>query len=184
VSVKARGRTLALVASLAALVAALVASALLAVERPDEAARARHERDGRVLEFRPADVVSVAIAPRGAPPVRLDRSPTGWRLSPGGAEASAPTVDGLLDRLAGMRVRDAVPATPDALAPRGLAPPASRVTLGLRSGGTIELDLGDENLFDRTRFGHSGGRVIAIDGVPPLALDPAPDRLTPPAGGG
>jgi hypothetical protein len=180
--VKARARTLALAASLAALLAALVAGALLGVERPDSAARARHDRASRALPFRPADVVAIALAPRGGVEVRLVRGDAGWRFPPPGGEANAVAVEGLLERLSEMRVRSAAPA--GGLASRGLDPPATRLTLTLRDGSRLSLDLGDESTFDRARFGSRDGEILAIEGVPDAVLDPSPERLLAPAGAG
>ena len=182
---KARTRTLALAAALAAVLAALIAWALLAVERPDLAARARPDLGRRALPFRPAEVTSLSIAPRGAPEVRLLRGGSGWRLTPPGGLASTVAVEGLLDRLSEMRVRSAMSAAePGAMAARGLEPPSSRLTLTLRDGTVLALDLGDESAFDRTRFGRRGAEILAIDGVPPAVLDPGPDRLLAAPGGG
>ncbi len=181
---KARSRTLALATALGAVLAGLVAWALLAVERPDAAAQARHDADTRALPFRPADAVSLSISPRGSPEVRLDRTGSRWSIVPSGGEASAVAVEGLLDRLSGMRVLGSLRAGPAELAARGLDPPSSRLTVTLRDGSTLSLDLGDENAFDRTRFGRRGERILAIEGVPPAVLDPAPDRLLAAPGGG
>jgi hypothetical protein len=182
--VKARTRTLALAAALAAVLVAVVAGALLGVERPDVAARARHESEVRVLPFRAAEVVAISLTPRGSPEVLLVRSEAGWSLAPPGGAASTAAVEGLLERLSGMRVRSAFPIEPGALAARGLAPPASRLVLTLRDGTEIALDLGDESPFDRTRFGRRDGEILAIDGVPEAVLDPAPDRPVARPGGG
>ncbi len=177
-------RPLTIAVSLAALLAGLVAWALVRVERPDRAADARADRERRVLSFRSGDAVALAIAPRGAVEVRLERSGPAWRLSPAGGEVAAVAVEGLLERLSTMRVRSAFPAGPGELAGRGLDPPASRVTLTFRDGSRISLDLGDESSFDGTRFGLRDGQILAIEGVPAVALDPAPDRLLAPPGGG
>ena len=93
-------------------------------------------------------------------------------------------MEGLLERLSEMRVRSTLPADRASLAPRGLEPPASRITLTLRDGRVLALDLGDESPFDRTRFGRRGAEILAIEGVPAAALDPAPDRLLGGPGGG
>ena len=181
---RSRSRPLAIAASLAVLLAALVAWALLRVERPDQAATSLEDRERRALPFRPGDAVGIAIAPRGSAEVRLERAGPAWRLSPPGVEANAVAVEGLLEGLAGMRSRSTLPSGPGALAARGLDPPASRVTLTLRDGTRLSLDLGDENPFDRTRFGLRDGRILAVEGVPAAALDPARDRLLAPPGGG
>jgi hypothetical protein len=83
-----------------------------------------------------------------------------------------------------MRVRSTLPADPASLAPRGLEPPAARIRVTLRDGRGLALELGDESPFDRTRFGRRGAEVLAIEGVPAAALDPAPDRLLTSPGGG
>ena len=181
---KARTRTLALAGALAALLAAVVAGALLQVERPDQAARDRHDRETRALPFQPGEVAALSIAPRGAPGIELVRDGAGWFRPPPGGRVSTIAVEGLLERLSGMRVRSALPAGQDGLASRGLDPPAARLTLLLRDGTELSLDLGDENPFDRTRFGRRDGQILAIEGVPDAALDPSPERLlTPPTGG-
>jgi hypothetical protein len=171
----ARSRVAWVAAALGALFAGMVAWALFAVERPETEARATQERQSRVLSFSPGEVVAIAIAPRSGAEVRVARSGDGWRLvapSPGPARALA--VEGFLDRLGAMRVRSSMPAG-SALAPLGLAPPVSRLSLTLRGGRVLELDLGDENPFDRSRYGRSGGELRVIEGVPPAAADPAPE---------
>jgi hypothetical protein len=174
----ARSRIVWTVAVLGALFAAMVAWAILAVEGPDAAARLTHERDARALPFAPGDVTAVAIAPRSAPELRLERTAGGWRLlSPAEGAATALAVEGLLDRLSAMRVRTSLPTGPGALAARGLDPPAARLTLTLAGGRTLSLDLGDESAFDRTRFGRAGGEMLVIEGVPAAAVDPAPDAF-------
>lgn len=180
----ARSRTAWTAAVLGALFAAMVAWAILAVEGPDAAARATHDRDTRALPFAPGDVTAVVIAPRNAPELRLERTTEGWRLlSPAEGAATALAVEGLLDRLSAMRVRTSLPDAPGALAARGLDPPAARLTLTLAGGRTLALDLGDESPFDRTRFGRAGGEIRVIEGVPAAAVDPSPDAfLALPAG--
>jgi len=183
--VTARSRTLALLAGLAALLAALVAAALLLVERPDDAGRTRREVGTRALSFRSDDVTVLTIQQRGGAPVRVERSGAGFRLaSPTPGEASPTAVLGLLDRLASIRVRSRLPADPAALAPRGLDPPVARVIVLGKDGGSAELDLGDETPFDRNRFGRMGGEILILEDVPAAALDPALDRLLGGAGGG
>ena len=181
---RARSRIVWVAAALGALFAALVAWAILAVERPDAAARATHERDARALPFSPADVAALAVAPRRGPELRLERTADGWRLlAPDPGAAAALAVEGFLDRLSAMRVRASLPADAGALAARGLDPPAARLTLTLTDGRTLALDLGEESAFDRTRFGRNGERVLVIDGVPSAAVDPSPEAfLASPAG--
>lgn len=174
----ARSRTAWTAAALGAFFAAMVAWAILAVEGPDDAARATHERDTRALPFAPGDVTAVAIAPRSAPGLRLERTAEGWRLlSPTVGAATSLAVEGLLERLSTMRVRTSLPADPSALAARGLDPPAARLTLTLTDGRTLALDLGDESPFDRTRFVRTGEEIRVIDGVPAAAVDPSPDAF-------
>ncbi len=191
---KARSRPLLLAAGLAAAFAALVAVALHGVERPDEAARERHAASTRALPFAPADAVALSVAPRTGPEVRLERSGAGWRVTaPQEAPANAQAVEGLLDRLAAVRLRGAASASapgsassPAALDPRalGLDPPLARVRVGLRDGTALTLDVGDENPFDRTRYCRSGGVIRLADGVPGALLDPALAGLLSAPGGG
>jgi hypothetical protein len=173
----ARSRVAWAAVSLGALFAGMVAWALLAVDRPETAARATHDRESRVLSFSPGDVVAVAIAPRSGALVRLARSGDGWRfVAPSTGPARGLAVEGFLDQLGAMRVRSAMPAG-SALSSFGLDPPASRLSLTLRGGRTLELDLGDENPFDRSRYSRSGGDVRVIEGVPPTATDPVLDAF-------
>jgi hypothetical protein len=171
----ARSRTIWVAAALAILFAALVAWALFTVERPENVARAGQERATRVLSFSPAEVTSISISPTGRRETRLVRTADGWReISPADGPAAALPVEGFLDRLSSMRVRGAPLA--DA-GPRGLAPPVSRVVLSLRDGRTLALELGDEIPFDRTRYGRINEEIRVIEGVPPAAVDPAPDAF-------
>jgi hypothetical protein len=163
-------------AALGALFAAMVAWAILSVEGPESRARATQERVARALPFSPGEVVSLEVAPRSGAALRLERAAGGWRLlAPTAGAAGAPAVEAFLERLSEMRVRGSVPAGPGAGAARGLDPPVARLTLSLRDGRTVALDLGDENPFDRTRFGRSGPEIRAIEGVPALAVDPDPE---------
>ena len=193
---KARSRPLLLAAGIAAAFAALVAIALHGVERPDEAARERHAAATRALPFAPADAVALSVAPREGPEVRLERSGAGWRVSaPREAPANAQAVEGLLDRLAAVRLHGAAPAAPAAPAgpaaaaapdarALGLDPPFARIQVGLRDGTALTLDVGDENPFDRTRYCRSGGVIRLADGVPGALLDPALAGLLSAPGGG
>ena len=182
---KARTRTLALAAALAALLAAVVAGALLLVERPDQAARARHDRETRALPFQPGEVAALSIAPRGAPGVRLVRDGAGWLLPPPGGRVEHHRRGGapraaLRDAGAQRHPRRAGRARLARARPAG-GPPDPHCSGTVRE---LSLDLGDENPFDRTRFGRRDGEILAIEGVPDAALDPAPERLlAPPAGG-
>jgi hypothetical protein len=181
----ARARTLALLAGLAAALAALVAAALLGVERPDEAGHARREAGARALSFRPGDVTSLALEPRGGAATRVERTGAGWRVtSPVAGVASPEAVLDLLDRLAEIRVRARLPADPAALPSRGLDPPLARVIVVGKDGTPAVLDLGDETPFDRNRFGRVGAEILILERVPAAALDPAPERLLGGAGGG
>jgi hypothetical protein len=182
--VKARTRTLALATALAASLAAVVAGALILVERPDQAARARHDRETRALPFQPGEVAVLSIAPHGAPGIELVRDGHGWFLPPPGGRVSTIAVEGLLERLSEMRVRSATAGGQAGLPSRGLDPPVTRLTLLLRDGTELSLDLGDEIPFDRTRFGSRDGEILAIEGVPDAVLDPSPERLLAPPGGG
>ena len=160
-------------AALAALFAGMVAWALLAVERPESAALATHERASLALPFAPGDVVSLAITPRSGPEFRLERTPDGWGiLTPAPGPAGTLAVEGFLDRLGAMRVRTSLPPGGAGLAALGLAPPASRITLTLRDGRTLSLDMGDESPFDRTRYCRVGGEIRVVEGVPAAAIDP------------
>jgi hypothetical protein len=173
----ARSRVAWAAVALGALFVGMVAWALFGVERPENAARAAQERDSRVLAFSPGEVVAIAIVPRSGAEVRLTRVGDGWQFAaPATGPAGALAVEGFLDRLGAMRVRSAMPAG-SPLAPLGLDPPASRLTLTLRNGRTLSLDLGDESPFDRARYARAGGEVRVIEGVPPAAVDPSPDAF-------
>ncbi len=182
---KARGRTLGFAAALAALVAGLVTWARLGVDRPDEAARSAHARSVNPLSFRPDEVSTLTLARRGAPPVVVERDDAGWRItSPESGPAAAAEVEALLGRLAALRVRASLQADPSGLSSRGLDPPSSRVAVALRDGRVIRLDLGVESPFDHATFARGGGDILVVEGVPPLALDPAPAPLRAAPGGG
>jgi hypothetical protein len=154
--VRAGNRPLLLLAALAAVLGLLVAAAIRWVARPEAVAAARIERDQAALPFHPDDVVGLVIAPRGSAGVRLD------------PQAAA----GLLERLSRVRIRARLPADSAALASRGLDPPAARVTVELRGGRSLVLEVGDENPYDRSRFGRREGEVLVLLGVPDAVLDP------------
>ena len=168
---QSRNRLVLGAAALLALLAALVAVARLAFDRPAEKARAVAVDAARALPFRPADVSVLEIAPRVGAPVRLEAPGSRARLA-------------LLGRLAAVRVVSTRPADPAALAAAGLSPPVSRVTVELQGGRTLRLDVGDENAFDRTRFARAGGEILIVSGLPPEAVDPAPMRRPDGPGGG
>ena len=184
-----RARTLASAAALAALFAGLVTWARLGVERPDAAARAAHERTTRPLPFSPADATAVAFARKGEPPVIVERDGAGWRITaPSPGPASSAAVEALLDRLAALRVRATLPPEPASLAARGLDPPGARVAVTLRDGQVLRLDLGVESPFDQATFARADGRVdgkiLVVEGVPQIALDPEVEPLRVAPGGG
>lgn len=156
----AGSRQVLLVAVLAAALVAVVAAAIRWVDRPEEAAAARTAREGAALPFRPADVQALVVAPRGGKTRRLE-----------GAGAAD-----LLGALSRVRVRTRLPSDPAALAARGLDPPAAVLTVELRSGGSLTLEVGDVNPFDGTRFGRRDGTVLVLDGVPEALLDPPTGR--------
>ncbi len=174
----ARTRTLAFATALAVLFAGLVTWAWVAVEKPDTASRAAHDRSTRPLPFAPADAIAVALARKGEPPVIVERDGAAWRIaSPSPAPASPEAVEALLEKLSGLRVRATLAAAPAVLAARGLDPASSRVAVTLRDGRVLRLDLGVESPFDRATFARSGGEILVVEGVPAIALDPAVEPL-------
>jgi hypothetical protein len=183
--VATRRRALAFAAALAALFAGLVTWASLGVEGRDAAARAAGDRETQPLPFLPSDVSALTLARRGAPPVVVERTRSGWRLaSPSPADASPDAVEAMLARLATLRIRATLPASPAALASRGLDPPASRIVVALRDGRVLRLDLGVESPFDKATFARTTGDILVVEGVPAAALDPTPEALRAPPGGG
>ncbi|MGA8890563.1 MAG: DUF4340 domain-containing protein, partial [Anaeromyxobacteraceae bacterium] len=137
------------------------------------------------LSLRPDDVAALTLAPRGGAVVRVERAGAGFRMtSPSAGEASPTVVLGLLERIAGMRVRSRLPADPAALSSRGLDPPLVRVTLLGKDGSSVEVDLGDETPFDRNRFGRMGTEILVLEDVPAAVLDPDLQGLLGVAGGG
>ncbi|HET8723345.1 MAG TPA: DUF4340 domain-containing protein [Anaeromyxobacteraceae bacterium] len=154
---RAGSRQVLLLAVLAALLAAVVGAAIRWVARPEEAASARAAREGAALPFRPGDAQALVIATRGGTTRRLE------------GEAAAD----LLGAVSRVRVRTRLPPDPAGLAGRGLDPPAATLTVELRGGGTLSLDVGDVNPFDGTRFGRRDGAVLVLDGVPDALLDPS-----------
>lgn len=165
---KAASRQVVLVAVLAAVLALVVAAAVRWVARPEEAASSRSARDASALPFRPGDATALVVTTRDGNARRLE------------GEAAAD----LLGAVSRIRVRTRLPPGPDGLASSGLDPPVARITVELRSGAALTLDLGDPNPFDRTRFGRRDGDLLVLDGVPDALLDPAAGEADRPARGG
>jgi hypothetical protein len=166
--VKAGSLQVLLVAVLAAVLALVVAAAIRWVARPEEAASARSAREGSALAFRPGDATALVVSPRGGTTRRL--------------EGHAPA--DLLGAVSRIRVRTRLPPDPGGLASRGLDPPVARITVELRGGASLTLDVGDPNPFDRTRFGRREAEVLVLDGVPDVLLDPSTVGADRPARGG
>lgn len=98
------------------------------------------ERNPRLLEFRPEDVESLAIAYAGAE-IRVQREASGkWQLvAPLRAAADHLTVGRILSSLADARVTRTIAEKPsrEELSAFGLDPPWARVSLSLKNGVTL-----------------------------------------------
>ncbi len=193
---KARARTAVATLGLAAATAAVVAWAVLGVERRDRAAQERRDRVERVFAFAPGDVQEVMVeSERGR--VVVARAGANWKLvSPAPAEADGGAVDLLVERLAGLRRKgEAAPAAEaDAQPARfGLDHPFLKVTVKLRGGQEETLAVGRENGFDGSHFARAGaGPVVLVSPSDRHLLDRTaeeltarapPERPTPPATG-
>jgi hypothetical protein len=132
-----------LVLGLAALLAVQIGLALWLHARGTQSAPARH--DAPLLGFTPAEVDRVRIERAGAPPVTLERAGGGWRIaSLDGFPAATGRVDGLLDRLAGLKRGLPVATSAEAQGRFKVADSdPGRVTLGKGDRDLAVLHLGE-----------------------------------------
>ena len=141
--IRNRPRGPALVLGLAALLAVQIGLALWLQARGTQSAPARH--DAPLLSFTPAEVDRVRIERAGAEPVTLERAEGGWRIaSLDGFPAATGRVDGLLDRLAGLKRGLPVATSAEAQARFKVADSdPGRVTLGKGDQDLAVLHLGE-----------------------------------------
>jgi hypothetical protein len=102
-------------------------------------------RKGRVFSAETKDVTGVELK-RGGETVRLQREGEDWQvLEPVKARGSRPTVDELLATVMTAKIDREIDANPKSLGDFGLDKPAAEVTLTLKDGRTLGLQLGAKN---------------------------------------
>lgn len=102
-------------------------------------------RKGRVFTANTKDVTAVQLK-RGDESVRLQRDGENWQLvEPVKARGSRPAVDELLATILTAKVDREIDANPTSLADFGLDKPAADITLMLKDGKALGLQLGAKN---------------------------------------
>jgi hypothetical protein len=102
-------------------------------------------RKGRVFVADTKDVTAVALR-RGAESVQLSRDGEAWQmLEPVKARASRPAVDELLANVLTAKIDREIDANPKSPADFGLDKPAADLTLTLKDGKSLGLELGAKN---------------------------------------
>jgi Domain of unknown function (DUF4340) len=102
-------------------------------------------RKGRVFAADTKDVTAVALK-RGDESVRLQREGDAWQLlEPVKARGSRPAVDELLANVLTAKIDREIDPDPKSLGDFGLDKPAADVTLTLKDGKTLGLQLGAKN---------------------------------------
>ncbi len=172
---KARTRNAVVPLVLLAAVAAAVAYAYYGVERKGEHEKARKETEEKLFSFQREQVKELTVEAKGSS-AKLVRGDTGWRIvSPVEAEADRGVVDALLDKMAGLRRKQAIEsgdAGPANLGRFGLDKPRVRVALALEGGKSETLALGDESGFDGSIFVRpTGGTVELVGGDARWAIE-------------
>ncbi len=96
-----------------------------------------------------SDVASLTLshpASPDVPPIRLEKRKDAWEIvEPLETSADQPTAQGIADLLAGARVSQSEPGTPDRLKAYGLDPPQVSLEFQLQSGAKHTLLLGDKD---------------------------------------
>jgi hypothetical protein len=164
---KARTRNAVVPLVLLSAVAAAVAYAYYGVERKAEQEKSRKEAEEKLFAFEPGQVKEITVEAKGST-TKLVRGASGWRIaSPIEAEADRGAVDALLDKVTGLRRKQAIAASATGsadLARYGLEKPRARVTLALDGGKAETLALGDESGFDGSLFVRPTGGAVELAG--------------------
>jgi hypothetical protein len=157
--------TLAVVLGLAAAIGAYAWFGVYQVGKQEEAAK---ERTDTLFEFKKDDVLRLSVTAQGdATEAERSASSGGgdagattareWRIvAPIHAPGDAATLDGVVDKLSGLKQKREVKAPGD-LASYGLDKPRIKVIATLSDGKTAELDIGVDNPYDGTIFAKKAG---------------------------
>jgi Domain of unknown function (DUF4340) len=126
------------------------------------------------LSLQASDVTGIMLShpgqastPGGVPAIDFEKRGGNWQITrPVDTAADQPTLQGLVDLIAGARVDQTEPGTPDRLKVYGLDPPRTAVELRLANGSKHTLLFGDKDF--------TGASVYAvIDGGRNVSLLPA-----------
>jgi hypothetical protein len=135
-------------------------------------------RKGRLFTAEPGDVTAVEVK-RGAEVLKFQREGEGWRmLAPVATRADRGAVEELITSAVTAKADREIAATPASLAEYGLDAPAAAVTLTLKDGRQIGLQLGGKNPTGVWVYGREVGKapVLALpDGVLRDAMRPVAD---------
>ncbi len=163
--------TLAVVASLAA---ALGSYAWFGVYKRGIAEKKATDAKNTLFGFKTADVKKVVVKvdePNKQATTTIERDGKDWKITaPIQARAEDLSVNALVDKIAGLKRLRAIDGVTD-LSEYGLTKPRIAITVTLASGGTDELDVGDDNPYDNTLFVKTAGGVSVCEGALKYPLD-------------
>jgi hypothetical protein len=114
-----------------------------------------------------ADITSLTFFHPGQPgdsPVRLEKREGVWRIvQPVETEADQSTADGIVDQLAGARIAQTEPGSPDRRKAFGLDPPQGSLEFQLRSGTKHTILFGDKDFVgDSVYTVVDGGQDVSL----------------------
>jgi hypothetical protein len=135
-------------------------------------------RKGRIFAAEPAEVTAVEVK-RGAELLKFQREGDGWRmLAPVATRADRGAVEELVTSVITAKADREISASPASLAEFGLDAPKADVTLTLKDGKQLGLQLGGKNPTGVWVYGREPGKsaVVALpDGVLRDATRPVAD---------
>ena len=150
-------KTLALLAVLASLAAAIGSYAWFGVYRAGEVEKKAKDQADTLFSFKKDEVKQLVVTAKGETTTIVRAGKDGWEISsPIKAPAEKLSVDSLVDKLAGLKRKRVVSNGAD-LKEYGLESPRIKIVVTLDSGKTHELDVGDDNPYDGTLFAKRGG---------------------------
>lgn len=120
------------------------------VHEGEKKEEARRDAESRAFAFEKADVARVVVNPLAAT-VEIEREGDGWRIvSPVATPADASAVKAIVDLLHDLRSTEVIAEDQSNLEEYGLDHPPLSVRIVLKNGTEHELQVGDENPFDKS----------------------------------
>ncbi len=114
--------------------------------------------------FKPEDVATITLTLPGATPIQFARRNTDWQITqPIVTLADGPTLGGIAQALAGARIAETQPGTPDRLKVYGLDPPAAVIDFQLQNGTKHTVQLGKKDFVGTSVYSKiDSGKDVAL----------------------